>query len=95
MISGRKIMKKMEVTIGGTRNESKRAIKYLGVITDERAREIHRRKGICNTESTGENDAKYWSSNVDNAVCLANMVGGTHSGDDKNDTVLGVSSERD
>ena len=57
------------------------------------AREIHWRKGICNTDSIDEDDAKYWrtksiqkednfgSSNVDNAVCLPNTVGGTLRGD--------------
>ena len=30
--------------------------------------------------------------NVDNAVCLPNMVEGTLRGDDKKDTILGVSS---
>ena len=56
---------------------------------------------------TGEDDAKYWrtrsiqkednfvGSNFDNAVCLPNMVGGILRGDDKKDTVLGVSSKRD
>ena len=70
------------------------------------AREIHRRKGICNTGSTGEDDAKYWrtrsiqkednfdGSNVDNAIYLPNMVRGTLSGDDKEDPVLSVSSGR-
>ena len=36
LISGMKIVKKMEVTIGGTRIESKTAIKYLGMIIDDR-----------------------------------------------------------
>ena len=46
------------------------------------AREVHRGKGIRNTSSIGEDDAKYWrtrsiqkednfgGSNIDNAVCL-------------------------
>ena len=59
MISDQKIVEKMEVIIGGTRIESKRTIKYLGVIIDDRlelqgAREVYRRKGIFNTRSTGE-----------------------------------------
>ena len=36
MIRGRKLVKKMEVTVGGKRIESKRAIKYLGVIIDDK-----------------------------------------------------------
>ena len=36
LISGRKIVEKMEVTIGGTRIESKRSMKYLGVIIDDK-----------------------------------------------------------
>ena len=33
-------------------------------------------------------------SNVDNGVCLSNIVGVTLRGDDKKDIVLGVSSKR-
>ena len=36
LISARKIVEKMEVTVGESRIESKRAIKYLGVIIDDR-----------------------------------------------------------
>ena len=36
LISGQKILKKMEVTVGGTTIESKKAIKYLGVVVDVR-----------------------------------------------------------
>ena len=36
MISGRKIVENMEVTIGSTRIELKRAIKYLRVIIEDR-----------------------------------------------------------
>ena len=79
LISGRKIVVKMEVTVGASTIESNRAIKYLGVIIDD---------GICNTACTGEDNAEYWrtrsfqkkdncgGSNIDNAVCLPNMVGG-------------------
>ena len=35
LISGRKVVEKMEVTVDGTRIKSKRAIKYLGVIIDD------------------------------------------------------------
>ena len=35
LISGRKIVKKLEVTVGGTKIESKRAIKYLAVIIND------------------------------------------------------------
>ena len=35
MISSRKIVDQMKVTIGGTRIELKRVIKYLGVIIDD------------------------------------------------------------
>ena len=37
MISGRKIVENMEVTVGFTRIESKRTIKYLGVIIGDRS----------------------------------------------------------
>ena len=43
------------------------------------------------TRSTQKED-NFVGSNVDNAVCSPNMVGGTLHGDDKGDTVLGVSS---
>ena len=36
LISDQKIVEKMEVTVGGIRIESKRAIKYLGVIRGDR-----------------------------------------------------------
>ena len=36
MISGREIVEKIEVAVGGTSIETKRAIKYLGVIIDDR-----------------------------------------------------------
>ena len=35
-IRGQKIVEKMEASVGGSRIESKRAIKYLGVIIDDR-----------------------------------------------------------
>ena len=63
LISGRKIVEKMEMTVGGKRIESKRAIKYLEVIVDDRFKfkeHVHRRKGIYNTTiSSCEDDAKY------------------------------------
>ena len=36
LICGRKIVDKMEVTVGGTKNESKNAIKYIAVIVEDR-----------------------------------------------------------
>ena len=36
LISGRKIVEAMKVAVGGTRIESKRALKYLGVIINDR-----------------------------------------------------------
>ena len=60
-----------------------------------------------NAGSSGEDDAKYGmtrtiqtednldGNNIDNAVCLPNVDGGTLLMDDKEDTVLGVSSKRD
>ena len=36
LISGRKIVEKTEVTVGGSRMESKKTIKYLGVIIDDK-----------------------------------------------------------
>ena len=35
LISGRKVVEKMEMTVGGTTIESKRDIRYLGVIIDD------------------------------------------------------------
>ena len=63
LISGRKIVEKMEATVGGFKIESKWAIKYVAVIIDDRLNfKVHwlMRKGIRNTESTDEDDAKYW-----------------------------------
>ena len=51
MITGQKIVEKMEVTVGGKTIESETAIKYLGLIIDDYP---------CNTRSTGEDDTKYW-----------------------------------
>ena len=36
LITGQKIVEKMEVTVGGIKIESKRAIKHLGVVIDDR-----------------------------------------------------------
>ena len=99
MISGRMIVEKMEVTVGGTRIEFKRAIKYLGVIIDDRlnfkgVREVHRQKGMYNTRSTGEDDTKCWRTRSIQKE-WPNMVGGTLRGNDKVNTVLGVPSKCD
>ena len=65
LISGRKIVEKIEMTIKGTRNESKRAIKYLGVIINDRLNFKEHVKFIGGkasaTGSTDEDDAKYRS----------------------------------
>ena len=36
MTNGRKIVEKTKATVGGTKIESKRPLKYLGVIIDDR-----------------------------------------------------------
>lgn len=51
----------MEVAVGNTKIESKREIKYLGVIDErlkEEARKIYQRKDICNPRSTDEDGTK-------------------------------------
>ena len=102
----------MEVTVGGTRIESKRAIKYLGVTVDDKLNYKEHVKYIYEKASiTQEALARmkpdfggpcpfkrriiFFGSNIDNIVCFPNMVGGTLSGDDKENTVLGVPSKRD
>ena len=65
LISDRKIVEKMKVTVAGTKIESKSSIKYLEVTIEDRlklqgARKIHRGKGIYNPGSTDEDTAKYW-----------------------------------
>ena len=61
-----KIVEKIEVPVGGTRIESKRAIKYLRVIIDDSLSKEHVKfigeKDIRNPGRTDEDDTKYWST---------------------------------
>ena len=112
MINDRRIVEKMEVTVGGTRIESKRPIKYLAVIIDDRfnfkehenniGKEISviqgaLRRMMSNIGAPGPFKRRiiFIDSNVDNGVCLPNMVEDNLRGDDKEDIVLGVSSKWD
>ena len=106
LVHVQKIMEKMVVIFGGTGIDNTPGSDYRQVEL-QGACELHRRKGTCNTRSTGEDDAKCWrtisiqkednfgSSNVDNAVCLPNIVEGTLREDDRENTVLGVSLKCD
>ena len=98
LISGPNIVENMEVTVGGTKIESKREIKCLGVIIDDRLNFKEHFKYIgakaCITQGALARMVLA-VNNIDNAVCMLNMIGGTLRGDDKENTVLGVPSKCD
>ena len=70
-----------------------RAIKYLEVIIDDRLNFKEHVKYIDEKARSIQKEDNFGGSNIDNDVCLPNMVGGTIRGNDKENTVLGVPSK--
>ena len=68
MISSRKIVKKVEVTVGGSRIESKRAIKYLVVISDVRLSFKEHLKFICEKASVTQGTMTRMMPNIGGPV---------------------------
>ena len=69
-------------------------MKYIGEKASVTQRALARMSKYWRTCSIQKKD-NFGGSNVDNAVCLPNMVGGALRWGDKEDIVLGVSSKRD
>ena len=106
LISSRKIVEKLEVSVAGTIIESKRTIKYLTVIIDDsnHVKFIDEKASVTQGALTrmmpniGEPNSfkrRIICYNVDNVICFLSMVRGTLRGHDKQDTVIGVSSKGD
>ena len=95
-------MEKMEVTVGGTKIESKSAINYLAVIVGDRLNVEEQVKFIGDKTSVTQGALARMTPNIgrpspfkrriiSNVICLPNMVGGILHGDDENESVLCVS----
>ena len=99
LISDRKIVEKMEVTVGSTRIESKRAIKYLEVIADDRLTFKEHVKYIDEKASVTQGALARMMPNIGGPglfkrrIILAVVTSIMLRGNDKEDTVLDVRSD--